>query len=95
MILYLSMNRMQVPMRERESTVNPMDKKYTNLLLSVIDNLDTIIEVNIRTMVSIIAQTYASLPKLSFAPVFPVEIVILLFIYIIHELKQINTYLGF
>ena len=90
MILYLSMNRMQVPMRESESTVNPMDKKYTNLLLSVIDNLDTIIEANIRAMVSMIAQTYASFPKLSFAPVFPVEIVILLFIYIIHELKQIN-----
>ena len=81
------MNRMQVPMRERESTVNPMDKKYTNLLLSVIDNLDTIIEANIRAMVSITAQTYASFPKLSCAPVCPVEIVMLLFIHIIHELK--------
>ena len=69
------MNRMQVPMRESESTVNPMDKKYTNLLVSVIDNLDAIIEANMRAMVSIIAQTYALFPMLSFSTVFPVKII--------------------
>ena len=86
-------------MRESDNTVNPADRKYTVLLESIIDNLETMIEANMRAIVSIIAQTYASFPKLSFSLVFPMEKICLFTVNIIYEMKNYlvnitHTYLG-
>ena len=59
-------------MKDKDIIVNPADRKYTVLLLSVIDSLETMTEANMRTMVSTIAQVYASFPILSSSPAFPV-----------------------